>query len=105
MAKAASTMMPRPAVPPVAEAVPFEPKRVVAFFLLAYGISWAWMIPWAATGHSIGGAGTFDGIFVTGIIAVLLARGADHPSARFIVILMPFFRWGWSCRSGVRPGR
>jgi hypothetical protein len=32
---------------------------------------------------SIGGAGTFDGIFLIGILAVLIASltGADHPDA------------------------
>ena len=53
MAKAPSTVAAAPAVPPAAQTAPFLPKRVVAFFVLAYGISWAWVIPWAATGHTV----------------------------------------------------
>ncbi|RPI24317.1 MAG: CPBP family intramembrane metalloprotease, partial [Actinobacteria bacterium] len=33
--------------------VTFDPKPLVAFFVLAYAISWAWVIPWAATGHTV----------------------------------------------------
>jgi CAAX protease family protein len=27
--------------------------RLAVFFTLAYGISWAWVIPWAVTGHTV----------------------------------------------------
>jgi len=28
-------------------------RALVAFFVLAYSLSWAWVIPWAATGHTV----------------------------------------------------
>ena len=31
----------------------FDAKAVVAFFVLAHAVSWAWVIPWAATGHTV----------------------------------------------------
>lgn len=31
----------------------FDAKPVIAFFALAYAFSWAWVIPWAATGHTV----------------------------------------------------
>jgi uncharacterized protein len=31
----------------------FNPASVVAFFVLAYAFSWGWVIPWAATGHTV----------------------------------------------------
>jgi hypothetical protein len=27
--------------------------RLAVFFALAYGISWAWVVPWAVTGHTV----------------------------------------------------
>jgi uncharacterized protein len=42
----------RPTVRP-SEPVTFDAKPVVAFFVLAYAISWAWVIPWAVTGHTV----------------------------------------------------
>jgi len=50
--KAWPALVKRPTVPP-REPVPFDPKPVVAFFVLAYAISWVWVIPWAATGHTV----------------------------------------------------
>ena len=31
----------------------FDRTAVIAFFVLAYALSWAWVIPWAATGHTV----------------------------------------------------
>src|SRR3954466_11397511 len=31
----------------------FDYKPVVSFFVLAYAFSWAWVIPWAVTGHTV----------------------------------------------------
>ena len=31
----------------------FDAKPVVVFFVLAYTFSWAWVIPWTATGHTV----------------------------------------------------
>ncbi|HEY1279041.1 MAG TPA: CPBP family glutamic-type intramembrane protease, partial [Acidimicrobiales bacterium] len=31
----------------------FNARPVVAFFVLAYVLSWAWVLPWAATGHTV----------------------------------------------------
>jgi membrane protease YdiL (CAAX protease family) len=33
--------------------VPFDARPVIAFFVLAYAISWTWMIPWAVSGHTV----------------------------------------------------
>ncbi|MGZ4711352.1 MAG: CPBP family intramembrane glutamic endopeptidase [Acidimicrobiia bacterium] len=35
------------------EAGGFHAGRVVWFFVLAYGFSWVWVIPWAATGNTV----------------------------------------------------
>ena len=31
----------------------FDRTSVVAFFVVAYVLSWAWVIAWAATGHTV----------------------------------------------------
>lgn len=41
------------AVRPPAERGAFESTQLVVFCVLAYGISWAWVIPWAVTGHTV----------------------------------------------------
>lgn len=35
------------------ETVTFDARRLIVFFVLAYGISWAWTIPLAVTGRSV----------------------------------------------------
>jgi uncharacterized protein len=35
------------------ERLPFNVKALVAFFALSYALSWAWVIPLAATGHTV----------------------------------------------------
>ena len=40
-------------VPQQSERPHFAPLRLVTFFLLAYGFSWAWVIPWAATHRTV----------------------------------------------------
>jgi uncharacterized protein len=47
-----SAVAERPTESP-ADPVTFDPRPVVAFFVLAYALSWAWVIPWAATGHVV----------------------------------------------------
>src|SRR5659263_427254 len=40
-------------VPQQRERPHFAPLRLVTFFLLAYGFSWAWVLPWAATHRTV----------------------------------------------------
>jgi membrane protease YdiL (CAAX protease family) len=49
--KAPSAQFERPTAP--AEPVPFDPRSVAMFLVLAYGISWAWVVPLAVTGHTV----------------------------------------------------
>lgn len=42
-----------PAQVEVGDPAPADGRRVVAFFALAYAFSWAWVVPWAATGHTV----------------------------------------------------
>jgi membrane protease YdiL (CAAX protease family) len=48
-----SSTLASPGKSPIAAPTRFHPGRVVGYFLLAYAISWAWVIPWAATGHTV----------------------------------------------------
>jgi membrane protease YdiL (CAAX protease family) len=50
--KAPSAQFERPVTLP-AEPGPFDPTPVAVFFVLAYAISWAWVIPLAVTGQTV----------------------------------------------------
>lgn len=47
------TVSDRDLAPPVLRDRAWSPRRVLTFFVLAYAISWAWVIPWAWTGHTV----------------------------------------------------
>jgi membrane protease YdiL (CAAX protease family) len=48
-----SSVVEHASVPPADDGGAFESTPLVVFCLVAYGISWAWVIPWAATGHTV----------------------------------------------------
>lgn len=52
MVRADTSLEKRPSVV-LAEPAAFDAKPIVGFFVLAYAISWAWVIPWAASGHTV----------------------------------------------------
>ena len=73
---------------------------LVAFFVLAYAISWAWVIPWAATGQTVGQGDAWP-THLPSLLGPMLAAfavswkyaGRDGPRS----LLRRMFRWriGW----------
>jgi membrane protease YdiL (CAAX protease family) len=76
---------------------------VVAFFVLAYGFSWAWVIPWAATGHTVlqgGGWPTHLPSLIGPMLAAFVVttwtqRSRRGPGVRDLVSRMGRWRIGW----------
>lgn len=100
MVKAPSTMVAGPTVPPVAAPVTFDPKHVVAFFVLAYAISWAWVIPLGATGHTVtqgkGWPTHFPSLLGPMLAAfAVTASTRGRPGVRDLLARMGHWRIGW----------
>jgi GyrI-like small molecule binding domain len=84
----------------VSEHAPFDTRPVVAFFVLAYAFSWAWVIAWAATGHTVAqGQGwptrlpSLLGPMLAAFVVTVFTTGPD--GIRDLVIRMVRWRIGW----------
>jgi membrane protease YdiL (CAAX protease family) len=78
----------------------FAPKRIVAFFVLAFAISWAWVIPWAATGHTVfrgdGWPTHFPSLLGPLVAAFIVTAWTDgRRGVRDLVARMHRWRIGW----------
>jgi uncharacterized protein len=78
----------------------FQPRSVIAFFVLAYAVSWAWVIPWAATGHTVyqgdGWPTHFPSLLGPLIAAfAVTARSAHRGGVVDLVRRMGRWRIGW----------
>lgn len=87
-------------VPTPSSSARFDAKPVVAFFLLAYGTSWAWVIPWAATGHNVlqghGWPTHFPALLGPMLAAfIVTATTAGRSAARDLLARMGRWRIGW----------
>ncbi|MDQ2749690.1 MAG: CPBP family intramembrane metalloprotease [Actinomycetota bacterium] len=78
----------------------FDPRPVVTFFALAYAISWAWVIPWAASGHTVAqGQGwpthlpSLLGPMLAAFVVTAFTTGRD--GIRDLLIRMVRWRIGW----------
>jgi CAAX protease family protein len=75
-------------------------SHVLLYFVLAYAISWAWVIPLAATGHTVAqgrGWPTHLPSLVGPMVAALLVTGWDAggPGVRDLLARMARWRIGW----------
>ncbi len=75
-------------------------RPVVAFFVLAYAFSWAWVIPWAATGHTVfqgkGWPTHFPSLLGPMLAALAVsARTARRRGVHALVAAMGRWRIGW----------
>jgi membrane protease YdiL (CAAX protease family) len=80
--------------------VAFDPRPVVAFFVLAYIFTWAWVIPWAATGHTVfqgrGWPTHFPSLLGPLLAAFVVTGWTTHrPGLRDLVTRMGRWRIGW----------
>src|SRR5439155_25304016 len=78
----------------------FAAGPVLAFFALAYAFSWAWIIPWAATGHVVRqGEGwpthlpSLLGPLLAAIVVTFWTDG--RPAVGDLVRRMGHWRIGW----------
>jgi membrane protease YdiL (CAAX protease family) len=78
----------------------FDRTAVIAFFVAAYVLSWAWVIPWAATGHTVvqgqGWPTHFPSLLgpLVAALAVTAWRGRA-PGIRDLLARMARWRIGW----------
>ncbi len=81
-------------------AVAFAAQPVVLFFVLAYAFSWAWVIPWAATGHTVfqgrGWPTSFPSLIGPMLAALIVtARTTGTLGVRDLMARMMRWRIGW----------
>ena len=79
---------------------PFDPRALVAFFLLAYLLNWAWVIPLAATGHTVfqgmGWPTHFPSLLAPLVAAfIVTACTTGRSGARDLLGRMGRWRIGW----------
>jgi membrane protease YdiL (CAAX protease family) len=88
-----------PTAEPVSPPPSNGPRRPVLFVVLAYTLSWAWVIPLAATGLTVvSGAGwptQFPALLGPLLAAVLCAALAGRRSLRELTAAMVRWRIGW----------
>ena len=78
----------------------FDVRALVWFYALAYAFSWAWVIPWAATGHTVY-QGTGWPTHLPSLLGPLLAafavtaRTGGVPAIRDLVSRMGRWQIGW----------
>ena len=79
---------------------PFDPRALVAFFLLAYLLSWAWVVPLAVTGHTVfqgqGWPTHFPGLLAPLVAAfIVTAWSTGRSGTRDLLARMGRWRIGW----------
>jgi membrane protease YdiL (CAAX protease family) len=85
---------------PVPRTVTWSVRSIVTFFVLSYALSWAWVVPWAATGHTVvqgRGWPTHLPSLLGPMLAAFLVTGWTSRSVGFRDLLVRMVRWriGW----------